>query len=231
MRAACDASAPPGRRARRLVGFWPVARDIHVVNQPAYARFDRLREAGTPRRGDMIGALFGGVAFVLAGGSPLAELLPSPALTARRLAATLKAAGEGFPYRYTVQVAGTLDLNDAAPLSPIRLPARTAAPRLAPRKPRHPLQPIAQPPRPTARSIITTLPALASTRSQHKPSRWHAAYFRGPATSAASSLRDSVQATLPQLHRAHCLHTPPCLGSPLASPNHPLQPRAPPPHP
>ena len=148
------------------MGFWPVARDI--VNQPACARFDRQREAGTPRRGDMIGALFGGVAFVLAGGSPLAELLPSPALTARRLAATLKAGGKGFAYRYTAQVAGTLDLNDAAPLSSMLLPARTAAPRLAPRTSHHPLQPRAQPPRTTARIIISALPALASTRSQRQ---------------------------------------------------------------
>ena len=175
MRAACDASAPPGRRARRLVGFWPVARDIQVVNQPACARFDRLREAGTPRRGDMIGALFGGVAFVLAGGSPLAKRLPSPALTARRLAATLKAGGEGFAYRYTAQVAGTLDLNDAAPLSPIRLPARTAAPRLAPRKP----QPPATAPRPTtppATHTIHAQPAFANTRAQRQLPPMHAAY-------------------------------------------------------
>ncbi len=44
--------------------------------------------------------------------------------------------------------------SDAAPASPIRLPARTAAPRLAPRKPHHPLQPRAQPPRPATHKII-----------------------------------------------------------------------------
>ena len=38
------------------------------------------------------GALFGDMAFILAGRSPLAKLLPSPALTAGRLAGTLKAA-------------------------------------------------------------------------------------------------------------------------------------------
>ena len=68
----------------------------------------------------------------------------SPALTARRLAATLKAGGEGFAYRSTAQVAGTLDLNDAAPLSPKPLPACTAgAPRVAPQAltPHHRLQP------------------------------------------------------------------------------------------
>jgi hypothetical protein len=36
----------------------------------------------------------------------------------------------------------------------------------------------------------------------------HAAYHRGSATSAASSLRDSVPATLPQLLRCKCLHAP-----------------------
>ncbi len=42
------------------------------------------------------------------------------------------------------------------------------APRLAPRKPHHPLQPRAQPPQPTTRSIITALPAFASTREQRQ---------------------------------------------------------------
>jgi hypothetical protein len=152
-----------------------VARDIG--NQPlaACARFDRLREAGTPRRGDMIGALFSGVAFVLAGRSPLAELLPSPALTARRLAATLKAAGEVFPYRYTVQVAGTLDLNDAAPLSPIRLPARTAATRLAPRKP----QPPATAPRQTTPPATHTIHAQPGSQAS----------LKAPAAADARSVR------------------------------------------
>ncbi len=72
------------------------------------------------------------MAFILAGGSPLAKRLPSPALMARRLAATLKAGGEGFAYRYTAQVAGKLDLNDAAQSSPIRLPARTRHPSARP---------------------------------------------------------------------------------------------------
>jgi hypothetical protein len=59
----------------------------------------------------------------------------------------------------------------------------------------------------------------------------HAAYQRGPATSAASSSKDSVPTTLPQLLRSSCLHAPPPLGSPLASPHHPLPPRAQPPQP
>jgi hypothetical protein len=59
-------------------------------------------------------------------------------------------------------------------------------------------QPSAQPPQPTTH-IIHAQPAFASTREKHKPSRWHAAYRRGSATSAASSFRDSVPATLPQL--------------------------------
>jgi hypothetical protein len=59
-----------------------------------------------------------------------------------------------------------LGASDAAPSSPIKLPARTAALRLAPRKPHHPLQPRAQPPQPTARNIIPALPAFASIRAQ-----------------------------------------------------------------
>jgi hypothetical protein len=48
-----------------------------------------------------------------------------------------------------------LGASDAAPAPPIRLSARTAAPRSTPRKtPAHPLQPRAQLPQPTARSII-----------------------------------------------------------------------------
>jgi hypothetical protein len=49
-----------------------------------------------------------------------------------------------------------------------------------------------------------------------------AAYNQGPATSAASSARDSVPATLPHCLRYYCLHEPP----PLANPHYPLQPRA-----
>jgi hypothetical protein len=69
------------------------------------------------------------------------------------LAATLKAGGEGFASAYTEQVAGTLDLNDATPLSPKRFSARTVAHPLAHRKPLHPLQPRAQPPQPATHPI------------------------------------------------------------------------------
>jgi hypothetical protein len=55
---------------------------------------------------------------------------------------------------------------------------------------------------------------------QHKPSRWHAAYSRGSASSVASSSRDSVPATLPQLLRCDCLHATaaPRLASPSQAP-------------
>ena len=64
-----------------------------------------------------------------------------------------------------------LGASDAAPAAPIRLSARTAAPRLAHCKTHHPLQPSAQPAQPTAGNIIHAQPAVASTRSQRKPSR------------------------------------------------------------
>ena len=117
-----------------------------------------------------------------------------------------------------VHDAGALDLNDAFPAELIKLPARTAAPRLAPRNPHLPLQPHAQPPQPAARSIISAQPAFASTRSQRSCPPMHAAHQRGPAMSAASSARDSVPATLPHHLRSHCLHAPPPLDSPLAKP-------------
>ncbi len=112
-----------------------------------------------------------------------------------------------------------LGASDAAPSSPLKVPARTAAPRLAPRIPNHLLQPRAHPPQPTARNIIPALPALASTHSQRSWPPMHAAYHRGQATSAAPSSRDSVPATLAQLLRCKkCLHVPLRLGSPLTSP-------------
>jgi hypothetical protein len=49
----------------------------------------------------------------------------------------------------------------------------------------------------------THLPAFASTHSQRSCPSIHAAYRRGPATSAASSFRDSVPATLPHHLRSH----------------------------
>jgi hypothetical protein len=88
-------------------------------------------------------------------------------------------------------------------------------------KPHHPLQPRAQPPQPTTRHIIPALPALAKHPLLAQLPPMHAAYHGGSATSAASSFRDSVPATLPQLLRCNCLHTPrPPLGSPLANPHH-----------
>jgi hypothetical protein len=69
-----------------------------------------------------------------------------------------------------------------------------------------------------ARIIIHAQPAFASTRPQRSWLPMHAAYHRGPATSAASSLRDSVPATLPQLLGSSCLHAPPPLGAHLAKP-------------
>ncbi len=90
-----------------------------------------------------------------------------------------------------------LGASDAAPSSPILLSARIAAPRQTPRQiPTHPLQPRAQPPQPTARNIIHAQSALANTSSHCSCPPMHAAYHRGSATSAASSLRDSVPATL-----------------------------------
>jgi hypothetical protein len=84
--------------------------------------------------------------------------------------------------------------------------------------PHHPRRPCAQPPQPTTRNIIHAQPAVAGTRSQRKLPPMHAAYHRGPATSAASSLRGSVSATLPQPLSSDCLHAPPPLGSPLVNP-------------
>jgi hypothetical protein len=58
----------------------------------------------------------------------------------------------------------------------------------------------------------------ASTRSQRQLPPMHAAYRRGPALSAAPSLRDSVPATPPHHLRCHFLHAQPPLGLPLAGP-------------
>jgi hypothetical protein len=81
---------------------------------------------------------------------------------------------------------------------PIDCTHRRSSARPSP-TPNHPLQPRAQLPQPTTRISILAQPAFASTREQHKPSRWHAAYRRRPASSDAPSFRDSVPATLPQL--------------------------------
>ena len=73
-------------------------------------------------------------------------------------------------------------------------------------------------PQSTARNTIQAQPVVASTRSQRSCPPVHAAYQKGPATSAASSFRGSVPATLPQLVRCNFLHAPPTLGSPLGKP-------------
>jgi hypothetical protein len=118
----------------------------------------------------------------------------------------------------TVQDAGALDLNDAIPAELISLPA--PPPLGSPlANPHHPLQPRAQPPQHAAFNIISKQPAFASTRSQRSCRRCtQRAYFGGSAASAASSIRDSVPATLPHHPRSHCLHASPPLGSPLANP-------------
>jgi hypothetical protein len=145
-----------------------------------------------------------------------ADRPPSAAL----LAAPPKAGGEGFAsrgqplQRCTVHVAGALDLNDAAPSSPKPFSARTAAPRQTPTT-RY--SPVCNP-RSPARIIVSAFPAFTSIRSQRSCPPMHAAYHRGPATSAASSFRGSVPATLPQLLRCDCLQALPPLGSPLAIP-------------
>jgi hypothetical protein len=92
------------------------------------------------------------------------------------LAAPPKAGGEGFAprgqplQRCTVHVAGALDLNDAAPSSPIQLPARTAAPRLAPNKIP-----------PTATALRATAPAHSTQHHQRI-----AGVCKHPAHSAAA---------------------------------------------
>ncbi len=79
--------------------------------------------------------------------------------------------------------------------------------------------PPAQPTQRAAHNIIHAQPALASTRSQRSSCRGTQAYHGGPVTSAASSFRDSVPATLPHLLRSDCLQAPTHLGPPLASPS------------
>jgi hypothetical protein len=77
------------------------------------------------------------------------------------------------PLRFSVvscAILPRLGASDAAPPSSMRLPARTAAPRLAPRKPHHVQQRSAQPPQPATHTIHAQ-PAFASTREKHKPSR------------------------------------------------------------
>jgi hypothetical protein len=123
-----------------------------------------------------------------------------------------------------------LGASDAAPPTPIRFSACTAAPSAR----RSQTQPSATAPRATASAHNTQHQRIAGVRehlltSQLPPT--HAAYRGGSATSAAASLRDSVPATLPQLLGCNCLHAP--LPHRLAAhkPLHPLQPQAQPPQP
>jgi hypothetical protein len=94
----------------------------------------------------------------------------------------------------------------------------TAAPRLAPPKPHHPTTAprTTTPARNTQHHNRIAGGRMHPLTAQAQP--MHAAYFRGPARSAASSIRETVQAMLPHHPRSHCLHTPPPLGTPLASP-------------
>ncbi len=115
-------------------------------------------------------------------------------------------------------IGSRLGASDPAPAAPIKLPARPVAPQLAPSK----TPPPASAPLATATAHNTKhhrrkaggckLPLTA----QRPP--MHAAYHRAPATSATSSFRDSVPATLPHHLGSHCLHAPPPLGPLLANP-------------
>ncbi len=98
-----------------------------------------------------------------------------------------------------------LGASDAAPAAPIRFAARTAAPRSTPRQnPHHTsYSPARTRPSPQHATSPHAQPAFATTRSQCSWQPMHAAYRRGPATSAAASLRDSVPATLPHHLRFH----------------------------
>jgi mRNA-degrading endonuclease toxin of MazEF toxin-antitoxin module len=94
-------------------------------------------------------------------------------------------------------------------------------PRLAPCKPHHPLQPCAQ----TAPAhSMQHHPRTAGVRSHPLTAQlppMHAAYYRGEAASAASSWRDSVPATLPQLLRSNFLHETPPPRLAHCKPHHP----------
>jgi hypothetical protein len=94
-------------------------------------------------------------------------------------------------------------------------------------------RPSQAPPPPTAPRPTTLSPQhAASSQPYCRPSqapansascrRWHTAYRRGSASSAAPSFRDSVPATLPQLLRTDCLHA---TAAPR-KPHHPLHPCA-----
>ena len=124
-------------------------------------------------------------------GSPHAEL-PPPATAPRATApahstqhhqrtagvrkhplpAQLPADARSVPRRFSdvsCVILSRLGASDAAPAASMLLSARTAAPRLAPRRtPHHPLQPRAHPPQPTARNIIS---AFAGVRKHPLPAQ------------------------------------------------------------
>jgi hypothetical protein len=76
-------------------------------------------------------------------------------------------------------------------------------------------------PSPQQATSSNAQPAVASIRSQRSCPPMHAAYQRGPATSAAPCSRGSVPATLPRHLRCDCLHASPPLCSPRAEPSPP----------
>jgi hypothetical protein len=120
-----------------------------------------------------------------------------------------------------------LGASDAAPAAPIRLSARTTAPPLAPRKPHRPLQPRAQPPQPTTRSIISALPALASTREQPQlPPMSHSVPMRFSDVSCAILPRLGASDAAPSASIELSANT-----AAPRKPHRPLQPRAQPPQP
>ena len=93
----------------------------------------------------------------------------------------------------------------------------TPPPRLVPSQARRPSATPA--PRTTARACnVQHHPCTAGVRSHPltaQPPPMHAAYRRGPASSAAPSWRDSVPATPPHHLGSRFLHAPPLLDSPL----------------
>jgi hypothetical protein len=95
------------------------------------------------------------------------------------LTAQLATDARSVPLRFndvSCAILPTLGASDAAPASPMVLTARTAAPRLAPPRLHHPLQPRAQPPQPTARSIIHAMSAVRRHPLKAPLPPMHAAY-------------------------------------------------------
>jgi hypothetical protein len=105
------------------------------------------------------------------------------------------------------------------------LPTRTAAPRLAPRKPHHPLQRRAQPPQPTARIIISALLAFASTSLQRQlPAMSHSVPLRSSDVSCAILPRLGASDAAPTSSMSLSART-----AAPRRPHHPIQPLLQPP--